>query len=215
MVGLEAEARIARELTRPELVVASGATAAGVARAVAILRERGAGALMSFGLAAGLDPRLQPGTLLVPRTVRSGAGPRQERHAVDPRPGEWLPGAEAGELLHAAELVAEPREKAQLFADTGCVALDMESGVVGAAAAAMGVPFLVLRAVCDPADRALPPAARLPLGAGGRVAAWRVAESILRRPAQVPELVRLGRDAGRAMRALRDGVRQLSGRIEG
>jgi adenosylhomocysteine nucleosidase len=78
-----------------------------------------------------------------------------------------------------------------------------------------GIPFAVLRAVCDPADRNLPPAALVALSAKGRIALARVAISILFRPQQIPGLIALARDASRARRALVGRVNQIGGSLRG
>ncbi len=203
VVGLHAEARLLR--LYPSLRVAVGAaTAAGAARAAAELVSAGATHLLSFGLAAGLDPALAAGRLLLPAEVVAGA----RRHRADPALRRWLGEGCDGPLLHSEALVAAPAAKAALHDASGCVALDMESGAVAQAAEAAGLPFAVLRAVCDPAARTLPPAACVPLRADGRLDGARVAASILRRPGQLPELLALGRDAARARAALR---RRLAG----
>ncbi|MDT8870402.1 hypothetical protein RAA17_02250 [Komagataeibacter rhaeticus] len=94
-------------------------------------------------------------------------------------------------------IVTEATRKAELFRQTGCVALDMESGVVAEMAAARRVPFAVMRVVCDPADRTLPPAAVVALRPDGSLAVGALARSILCNPLQIPALIRVGRDAGR------------------
>jgi adenosylhomocysteine nucleosidase len=79
----------------------------------------------------------------------------------------------------------------------------MESGAVAEAAVEAGVPFAVLRAICDPADRAVPHAALVALNAAGGLAAIRMAVSILTRPHQIAGMLALAGDAAMARRALR------------
>jgi len=86
----------------------------------------------------------------------------------------------------------------------------MESGAVAAASAEAGVPFAVMRAVCDPAGRTLPPAALVALNSAGRLVAARLAMSILGRPGQLVQLFGLARDAAAARRALRSRVLRMS-----
>ena len=71
VVGLRAEALLARRLGVP--VVIGGGTAAGAeAAARRAVVAAGATALVSFGLAGGLDPGLRPGALVVPTAVLCG-----------------------------------------------------------------------------------------------------------------------------------------------
>jgi adenosylhomocysteine nucleosidase len=62
--------------------------------------------------------------------------------------------------------------------------------------------FAVLRAICDPAQRSLPPAALVALDARGTIRLARVLGSIAQRPWQIPALLRLAIDAAIARHAL-------------
>jgi adenosylhomocysteine nucleosidase len=98
-------------------------------------------------------------------------------------------------------VLATVAEKAAAHA-AGADAVDLESAAVARAAAAAGLPFSVLRAICDEAGRALPRAAVVALDAKGRIGAGRVLGALLRQPGDIFALVALGRDAGRARTAL-------------
>ncbi len=201
VVGLRAEARLLGPLRG--VVAIGGGGAAGAARAAAGLE--GVGALLSVGLAGGLDPALAPGAVLVPEAVLTGG----RRLATSLRLCHALGGATAGALLGGEAVVAGVAEKARLHAETGAVAVDLESGAVVEAALARGLPFAALRVVCDPAGRDLPPAALAALDAAGAIGLLRVLRSVLRRPAQVPGLLALARDAAAARAALRGRVRTV------
>jgi len=54
---------------------------------------------------------------------------------------------------------ANVEHKRLLRSMTGAAAVDMESHVAGRIAAEANLPFAILRVICDPADRSLPPAA--------------------------------------------------------
>jgi adenosylhomocysteine nucleosidase len=199
VTGLTAEARLARPLGTPR---AGGGTPEGAAQAAGALIAEGATALISFGLAGGLTPGLHPGTLIVPTQVRTAAA----SYATDLALTQLLGGP--AHTLYAGDAVAvTAADKAALHAATGADAIDLESGAVARVAAAHGVPFAVLRAVCDPADSTLPPAAIIALDTRGAIALARVAASVLRHPGQVPALLRLARDAARARAALVRHVR--------
>ncbi len=112
----------------------------------------------------------------------------------------------------ADAVVATAADKRALFMATGAEAVDLESGAVGIVADRHRLPFAVLRAVCDPAGTTLPPAALLALDQAGAIGLWRVAHSVLGAPGQLPALLRLARDAGRARTALVRRVRDIGGR---
>ncbi len=204
VVGLAAEAVIARRLGWR--VAIGGATAAGAQAAARRLIDEDIDALVSFGLAGGLDPALRPGTLIVPSEVIVGS----TRHRTDPDLSRALGGATTHAVLGTAAIVASVAEKRNLRERTSAAAIDLESGAVACVAAARGMPFAVLRAICDPAERGLPPAALAALDARGAIRVWRVAASLVARPGQLPALLALAADAAAARRSLAARVRQIA-----
>ncbi len=206
VVGLRAEAQLARRLGVP--VVIGGGLPAGAEAAARRAVADGASALVSFGLAGGLDPSLRPGELIVPTAVLCEDG---ATFAADPALMTWLGGATPHRVL-ADELIATDAEtKRRLWQETGAVALDLESGAVARVATEHALPFAVLRVICDPAERDLPPAALAALDARGAIALARVAGSITARPGQLPALLRLAADAAAARRALAGRVATIRG----
>jgi adenosylhomocysteine nucleosidase len=158
--------------------------------------------LLSFGLAGGLDPALRAGDIVVPASVREG----EHVHATDPVLAARF-GRPRGVLLAVGDVVADAAEKAALFAATGALAIDLESGAVARVAARHGVAFAGLRAISDPAGSTLPPAALLALDRQGSIVVLRVLAAVARHPGQVPALIALARDAAAARTALRQRIR--------
>ena len=195
VVGLAAEGRIARRLGR---VAVGGGLPAGAAVAAERLVAAGVSGLLSFGLAGGLDPALRPGDLVIPEAVLLDGIVWSTDAALRRRFGA----ATAGALLAGTQIVADASAKRALFEATGAVAIDLESGAVAQVARRHGLPFAVLRAVCDPAERNLPPAALAALNAAGAIGLSRVLAAVARRPGQIGELLRLAGDARLARRGL-------------
>jgi len=193
---MTAEARIARRVGWP-VGVGGGGSPGAEAAARAMLRA-GASGLVSLGLAAGLDPGLRPGDVVVPGQVIDQGRPLP----VDKALANRLGGADGRTILGLDQVVASATAKATLWHQTGAVAADMESGAVARVATEAGAPFAALRVICDPADRDLPPAALIALDAGGTIGLGRVMASVLRHPGQLPALLRLAADAAAARRAL-------------
>jgi adenosylhomocysteine nucleosidase len=190
-----------------DVEIAMGSAAAGAARR---LLERGAGCLVAFGIAGGLAPTLRPGALVVPDAVGEGA----RTLPLDGAQVRGRLGAPAGTLLSVAAPLADPRAKADAAA-RGFVAVDMESFAVASAAAAAGVPCVVVRAIADPADRRLPRLASVAVGRDGRLRPFAIAVALASRPGEWPLVLQLARDAraaeaslGRAAAALADLARQ-------
>jgi len=209
ITGLRAEARIA---TRGGLAAqATGGVAAQTTAVADLLLAQGAEALVSFGIAGALAPGLAPGTLILPCAVIAEDG---SRYAVDEawhaRIEDALAAAalrvETGDILGAKEAASSRARKAALFAKTGALAVDLESHLVAHAAARAGKPFLVLRAIADPAMRDLPQAAVNGLDETGAPALGRILKSVTRHPAQIAALLRLAGDTRRALFALRSAI---------
>lgn len=203
IVGLQAEARIVRPLSRKVFV--GGGTPRGATQAAKRALASGATALVSFGLAGGLSPELAAGTIIIP-----GAVLFHGRHlATDPDLSAALGGVTIRALLAGDAIVASVAGKAERWHGTGAEAVDLESGAVAEAARQANVPYAVLRAICDPATRALPPAAVGGLNTGGGIGLLRIGASLLTSPGQIGGLLALSRDAGMARRALMGRVREL------
>lgn len=184
----------------PRLAIALSAARRERAEAeVARLTGLGVRALLSVGIAGGLDPALAPGARVVPARVCDTAG------------GAWatalLPGT--GTLAGVDAAVTTPGAKAALRVATGAVAVDMESHVVARAAAAAGLPFAVLRIVADPANRGVPQAALGGVGPDGTPRMWPVIAGLLRRPKDLPGLLALRRDYTAALAALEKAAAEL------
>lgn len=204
LVGFAAEARVAR--LSGWRVAIGGGTTLGAAHAAQQMIASGAAGIVSFGLAGGLDPALQPGTLIVAEAVAAHG----RVWPTDTTLNAYLGGTTGHICLGFDRAVASIDEKRRLNHETGAAAVDMESGALAAAALEARIPFAVVRAICDPANRALAPAALVALDTAGRLTVTRMAMSILISPRQVPSLLKLARDAAAARRALRSWVVQFS-----
>jgi adenosylhomocysteine nucleosidase len=179
----------------------------GTAAAERALQD-GATGLVSFGLAGGLDPALRPGTLIIATHVVTDTATFPADAALSHHLAAGA-AVRCGPVLGGTEVAATAAAKRQLWHATQAMAVDLESGAVAQAATRHGVPFAVLRAVCDPAERDLPPAALAALDHAGAIGLGRVLASLLRHPAQLPALLSLARDAAAARRALAAQVRRI------
>jgi len=204
VTGLRAEARIARRAGLS--TVCAGGVPARTAAALNAAIDNGVSGLISFGICGGLAPALAPGTLVCARTV---IAPDGTRYPVDQpwrvRTPDWAAAVD-GDVLGSDAIVGTAAEKAALHARTGAIAVDLESAVVAEAATRAKLPFIVLRAIADPAERDLPSAAYLALTPDGAPDIGGIVASVLREPSQIIDLVRLARDARLALRTLSRAV---------
>jgi hopanoid-associated phosphorylase len=209
---LAAEAKIARRAGMPAVVGAGDHR-----RTVEIVEEAAARAecLVSFGIAGALAPDLKPGDIVLSTEVIDEDQRWLSSASLRLRLPELLEqtGAIEGPVLGARAVLATQADKHRAWRETGAIAVDLESVVVARAAAALGIPFLVLRAIADPAARGLPPAALVPLKMDGNPDFGRVLASVLRRPRQLPSLLGVAREARQALQALAGPARALNGML--
>lgn len=193
------------------IVSAAGAAAFGAAAGLA---ARGAPALLSIGFAGGLVPELGAGAAVLASEVIAADG---ARYACDTA---WRAGLRAvfgdevseGALAGVADPAATPAEKRAVAGRTGALAVDTESHHIARAAAAAGLRFAALRIVVDRMQDSVPRAALAAYGADGRIRSVALAWQILRRPADLPGLFRLGRQSRIALARL-GGVGRLGARL--
>ena len=192
-------------LRNGSLLAVSG-MGAGAAEAASLkLIEAGASALMSFGLAGGLDPALPAGSMVFPSEVisRDGKGLLTSMDWRDRLIAavEGLGPVCAGKLLTSARAIDTVAEKAAVFRDTGAVAVDMESLAVAQVAAAHRIPFVSVRVIVDTAADVLPRAV-VTASSSGQVRIWRLLGSIALAPAELGALIRLASRYRTATRCL-------------
>ena len=199
--GLAAEAKIARRAGFSAVVGAGDRR-----RTVKVVEEAASAVecLVSFGIAGALKPGLRAGDIILSTEVVDEDKRWLTSDGLRPRLAELAAeiGAIEGPVLGAQMAVATKADKRRAWKETGAIAVDLESAVVARAAAALGIPFVVLRAIADPAARELPPAALVPLADDGTPAIAQVLASVLARPRQLPTLLTVAREARQALQAL-------------
>ena len=196
--GMEREARIAGGANVTTVVGGSSGH----------LRERLENALadargvISIGIAGALSPQLRPGDLVVAAAVLV----QGKRFAAD---ADWsarlvaqLPGAMFAPIAGANELIMTAAEKARMFEATGAHAADMESHIAAEIAQSRGLPFAGLRVIADAATSGLPACASVALTPEGKVNLAAVLGSVLKRPTQIPQVLRMARESNAAFAAL-------------
>jgi adenosylhomocysteine nucleosidase len=207
VTGLRAEARIA---SAPGLsVFACGGDVGPSAHSIKKAVFAGAPAIVSFGVAGGLTPNLSPGDWVVATSVMSGDRTIDTDAAWSRRLVDRLPGGELGRIVSVTETVLLPSQKRQLQLRTGASAVDMESFQAAELAEELGLPFAAVRVIADPVSREIPSAARVGMQSDGTVATSAVMRSLLRRPSQLPSLIRFSSDVYVAFRALLRGRHEL------
>jgi adenosylhomocysteine nucleosidase len=188
------------------LLAISGIGGIAAAAAAQALVDAGASALMTFGMAGGLDPALKPGSVVIPCELLSSEGARyaasrawreQVAAAVSP-----LRAVTEGNLLTSTHAIDTPADKAAAFRNTGAAAVDMESAAVAKIAAQHNLPFIAVRVIVDTAADMLPRAV-VAASRAGRVQLARLIGGLILAPREIASLVRLAQRYRIAMRSLR------------
>lgn len=176
------------------------------------LLDDGAGALLSWGIAAGLDPALPVGCLVLAREIISAQG---HRYAVDALWHERLCGRLGTEVYFEIAAIAEtcsilngPHQKRALYERTGAAVADMESAAVAQVAEQGRVPMLAVRAVADTARMSLPGCASAAMSESGELVLREFFSRLLRHPGEALAVVGTGRAMLGARAALAKVVRR-------
>ena len=204
VTGMKREAACAKG--EGVVTLCSGADVKALRAALDRLAGTEFSAVVSFGLAGGLDYDLRPGHVVVAEAALSD-GRRHETHrriAQTLREGVETVGCRAvsGHVAGVDRPVMDSAAKKLLRESTKAVAVDMESHVAAEFAAARKLPFVVLRAISDPAARALPPLAARALTPDGGVDLALVAREIIREPSQIGGLILAGMESRAAFASL-------------
>jgi hopanoid-associated phosphorylase len=163
-------------------------------------------AVVSFGIAGGLDPTLRPGDVVVGTGVVGPDGRRPADLDAAAAMVSLLAGLPnrviSADLAGVDAAILAVADKSSLREATGAAAVDMESHVAASFAGRHGLPFAALRVICDPADRALPAFAANALTPDGEPDIRGVLSALVMGRARIGDLVRLGRDSNAAFAVL-------------
>jgi hopanoid-associated phosphorylase len=214
VVGLTVERQILRcssafDPPSGKWILVAGASASRAETLAQALLAQGATALISVGIAGGLDPALRPGVIIVATEIVEAGGAKLPADAAwRLRVATALKGLQVREaaLAGADQMLTSVHQKADLHRRTLAAAVDMESHGVARAAARQSVPFLALRVVADPAGRGLPKSAAAGMDAAGRMRPLATAAALLTRPGDIGGLMRVAGDAATALARLGQAV---------
>jgi hopanoid-associated phosphorylase len=191
------------------LIAADGVTAVVSGGRHDLLEQRllaaadGATGVISVGIAGALEASLQPGDWVVATKVVAEDGEW-------PTDADWsaqllkrLPAPSSGAICGVDAVLLKARDKRALCQRLGALAADMESHVAARVAKQLGLPFAAARVISDDAHHDLPPAVTVGMAPDGAMALGPVLWALAKNPLQLPALIRTGRDAEVAFRALK------------
>jgi adenosylhomocysteine nucleosidase len=199
VTGLIKEAEIVG--TAGVVAMTGGGDAEGLARKLEALHGDIRG-VISIGLAGALSPHLKVGDVVIAEGIMTGAENWDCHAGWRNRLASLLPHAHHGALFGSDAIIHQAQTKSGLYDTTGALAVDMESQVAARFAAARNLPLAGLRVISDDAGHVLPPAALVAMRPDGSISIGKVLWSVMKKPAQIPALVRTGRASSKAFAEL-------------
>jgi adenosylhomocysteine nucleosidase len=177
------------------------------ARAAAALIEAGARALVSWGIAGGLDPAARPGDLVLPAAVLGIGNTRYEadelwRARLTETLGRRVR-VHSGTMIQVDQPLCDEAAKRAAFESSGACAVDMESAAIAARANRAKLPFLVVRGVSDAVETPIPTGALIGVDAEGNPRTAAVLGWLMRHPGQLPDMLNVRRTYRAAVATLR------------
>jgi len=194
------------QLSEHVFLIICGIGTEQAAKAATALIQHGADALLSWGCAGALCSDLQPGDLLLPKTVKPQTA--KALH-TDKRWHAHLSGLLAhpcnpvtGALTSSANIITEAAQKQALFQSSGAVAVDMESAAIGMVAQDAHIPFMVIRAIADDVETSIPSYINKSMDMYGSIKPARMLGLLLMHPESWFQLMRLERQFSAAKSTL-------------
>lgn len=203
-------AQAGRHLTtsgRTTMLVSGVGQSAARLSAGGLLEQGGLSAVLSVGVAGGLDPGLTCGDVVICRRVtrlengHAGASWPANAHLlriIQESLRNARVRARVADSLTTAEVLATTDQKSAA-AETGAAVVQMEDSEWAELCAEHGVPFCALRVVIDAIDVDVPPE---PSAWQGRPNPIEIAMAVLRRPRLARELAHLAIHRQRSVNAL-------------
>ena len=198
------------------LVAYSGAGPINAQLSAELLVAKGATRLISWGCAAALSGLLKPGDLVLADNLVDAEGRRDAKFCVSTDWHSYVKNllslsfiVHTGSLAESKSIVLSSKDKQQLHAITGAVALDMESVAIAKVAERYALPFLAIRVIADPLNMDLPQAINYSLNDRGDIVLGKLLLFIAMHPAELPGLIKLGLHFNAARKTLKAIARNL------
>lgn len=166
------------------------------------LLTAGAKALISFGTAGGIKPQLKSGTLLLPKVVFQ---PDSKNVTITPQLYQLFSdrlhkyfvndpiNINTESLIHSKQMVFDRCAKLKLYQSTPAIATDMESYAIGKVATQARVPFMVIRAIADPAEMSLPSFINDIFHSNGEIKYAKLISTLVTNYWELPNVIRMQR----------------------
>jgi adenosylhomocysteine nucleosidase len=183
------------------VVVVGGGDGAGLTSKLDALHGD-IGGVISIGLGGALSPLLKVGDVVIAEKIITGTEDWDCHAGWRNRLASRLAQAHQGNIFGSDVIIHKAETKSGLYDTTGALAVDMESQIAARFAASRNLPLAGLRVISDDATHVLPPAALVAMLPDGGISIGKVLWSVMKKPAQIPALIRTGRASSKAFAEL-------------
>ena len=175
----------------------------------------GVSAILSLGVSGALSSNLRAGDVAVATLVTDSIDLAIPNRAWAYSIYRALTGFGATFACHTSvftyskSVVASIQDKSKLYQRTKADAVDMETWVAAQVAQKHKLPFAAVRAISDPANFSLPPAALVAMAPDGSIDLPAVMASLASDDAQLPDLLKLASYSSMAYNSLASAILHL------
>lgn len=117
--------------------------------------------LVSWGTAAGLEETLKSGDLVLPDLINISSGQKYHTdNTWNQKINDLLINSTVNihrkNIFTSDKILSTPDQKTQINLKSGCIAADMESGIIGNFACENNISFFAIRTVIDELNNSIP-----------------------------------------------------------
>lgn len=146
---------------------------------------------------------MKPGTLLAAETVTAEDGSRFPTALHPDAPLQKATFAETSRIL------CTMAEKTALAAQTQAQVAEMEGAAMARVFAKTGIPFVMVKSVLDTLEMELPLWMDGAVGPDGKIPPAILMKQLVRRPGDIPKLIKVGQCYGKALKSLRQAAQGM------
>lgn len=175
--------------------------------AAAELIKQNCQALISWGVAGGLNELLHSGDVIIANkiinddTVIECTSEWQEQLLIQLSSATYR--VVSGSIYSSTSICSTAKDKNKLHIKTGADVIDMESAAIASLAREMQLDFIAIRTIADEAVAGIPPAVKRHTDELGRPKPIRFLLSCLLNPFQITSLILLARAFSKAMHTMK------------
>jgi nucleoside phosphorylase len=212
VTGINSEAKILKSSNA--IVFCSNMKPENVAMGTNRLINKGADAIISFGLAGALDPTLKPGSIIIAPQVLT---PSYKKIPCNPLLGSKIFNLKKNKrgiyfkpILGSNRPITSQSEKRKVFKESKAAAIDMETHIAAQTARKRKIPFFTIRSICDTADQDLPDIISVATKNKKKLNLFEIFRFVLGKPSELKKFPKLIINYKIGMKSLREILRNFS-----